>query len=211
MKKDSLLYQYKKALRNKDNLSNDELKKIKYNYVSKLFFRIFLSTFLLLCLVVVDKISFNKKNIKVGENLINSHWNFLNLVNTFNAMFGEFIVIKDDLNVDSTNFYDNIEYVNGINVITNASSNGVIVAKSGVVTKIAKEKNNTYTVNIQTADDYVFTYYGLQSVDYTIYNYLEQGTILGLATFEENEYCFNMTIKKGEKVYEYYHFWENQD
>lgn len=208
MKKDSLVYRYKKALKEHSNSSNDELKKIRYNYVTKLFFRIFLSTLILLCLVVSDKISMNVKNIKLSEYTINKQWNFLKLVSSFNAMFGEFIVLSDDKTVDGSLYYDEIEYVNGINYITN-HGNGVVISKSGVITRIIKDDNNTYTVDIQTNDDYIFTYRGLTGLDYSIYSYLEQGSILGLASLNEEGYQFSLIIKKGDVSYDYYNFTES--
>ena len=44
MKKDSLIYKYKKAMKESENATNSEKKKIRYNFVTKLFFRIFLSS-----------------------------------------------------------------------------------------------------------------------------------------------------------------------
>ena len=79
MKKDSLIYKYKKAMKESENATNSEKKKIRYNFVTKLFFRIFLSTFILLCLVIANKISISTKGIKLSEYTIEKNWNFLKI------------------------------------------------------------------------------------------------------------------------------------
>ena len=119
MKKDSLIYKYKKAMKESENATNSEKKKIRYNFVTKLFFRIFLSTFILLCLVIANKISISTKGIKLSEYTIEKNWNFLKMVTVFNGMFGEFIVINDDQTVDSNTLYDQITYHHNVNYITN--------------------------------------------------------------------------------------------
>ena len=48
MKRSSLLKRYKKALRENKNLKEDKRRHIKQNFVTKLFFRIFLSSIILL-------------------------------------------------------------------------------------------------------------------------------------------------------------------
>ena len=61
MKKSSLLKKYKKALRENTNASEETKRHIKQNYVTKLFFRIFLSSLILLICVIYDSV-FVKNN-----------------------------------------------------------------------------------------------------------------------------------------------------
>ena len=75
---------------------------------------------------------------------------------------------------------------------------------SGVVSKIVKNKDKTYTITIQGIDDYVYIYDGLESIDFSIYNYVEKGTVIGLAKKENNQYTFKLTIKKDGKYYDFY-------
>ena len=184
MKKDSLIYKYKKAMKESENATNSEKKKIRYNFVTKLFFRIFLSTFILLCLVIANKISISTKGIKLSEYTIEKNWNFLKMVTVFNGMFGEFIVINDDQTVDSNTLYDQITYHHNVNYITNYDFSGAMATSSGVVSKII--------------------YDGLESIDFSIYNYVEKGTVIGLAKKENNQYTFKLTIKKDGKYYDFY-------
>ena len=204
MKKDSLIYKYKKAMKESENATNSEKKKIRYNFVTKLFFRIFLSTFILLCLVIANKISISTNGIKLSEYTIEKIWNFLKMVTVFNGMFGEFIVINDDQTVDSNTLYDQITYHHNVNYITNYDFSGAMATSSGVVSKIVKNKDKTYTITIQGIDDYVYIYDGLESIDFSIYNYVEKGTVIGLAKKENNQYTFKLTIKKDGKYYDFY-------
>lgn len=168
------------------------------------FFRIFLSTFILLCLVIANKISISTKGIKLSEYTIEKNWNFLKMVTVFNGMFGEFIVINDDQTVDSNTLYDQITYHHNVNYITNYDFSGAMATSSGVVSKIVKNKDKTYTITIQGIDDYVYIYDGLESIDFSIYNYVEKGTVIGLAKKENNQYTFKLTIKKDGKYYDFY-------
>ncbi len=211
MKSDSLLKKYKKAMKSKAMASDTEKKKIHQNFVSRLFIRIFLSSVILLTFVGVDRIVLKKTGRTFFEKNIQTNWNFLKMANIFNTLFGEFIPKNDDINVDITNAFEHIEYKNGVNVITNQTFSGVTNIASGIVTKIKREKDQTYTIVIQSDNDYVYTYSGLESIDFNIYSYIAKGTIIGLAKNEENCYKFNIKIEKEGVEYSYYENWENKD
>lgn len=204
MKRNSLSYRYKKAINDHSTASSKEKRNIKYNYVTKLFFRIFLSSILLLLFVVVDKISYSSNKKYVGKNLINKNWNILKITGTINTLFGEFIIIKDDLPVDSFTMYDNIEYVDGTNLITNVNFEGVYSCESGVVTKIKKDDNNKYTITIQSMDDIVYEYSNLENIDFSIYNYVAKGEIIGSSTKEQEVFKFKLVISKDNERYSFY-------
>lgn len=204
MRKNSLSYRYKKALREHSNATNEEKRQIKYNYITKLFLRIFLSTLILLGLIIMNKITFTKKGYLFSERTIEKNWNFLNLVTTINALFGEFIIIEDDVMVDSSTLYDEVVFENEINVIKNYSFSGVTSAASGVVTKIIKDNNDLYTITIQSNDDYFYTYSNLESIDYSIYSYVGKGEIIGVAQNQNSFYTFELKIEKEGTSYSFY-------
>lgn len=206
MKSESLLKKYQKAMKSKENLSDQEKSKIHYNYVSKLFFRIFLSSLLLLMLIVTDKVTYKKTKTNIIDTTIRRNWNFLKMTNVFNSLFGQFFKIDDTVDVYHANVYDNVKYENNVNYITNHSFSGVTNLTSGIITKIKKEKDGTYTITIQGSDDFIYTYGKLTSVDYHIYNYVDASDILGLASYDNSKYHFTLTIEK-EGVY--YDFYEN--
>lgn len=204
MKSDSLLKKYKKAMRSKQYASDFEKKKVHQNYVSRLFFRIFLSSLILLTFVVTDRITLKKTGEGFFTSMIQKNWNFLKMTKVFNSLFGDFIPIDGDKDVYNATIYDTVVYENGINHVTNHSFSGVTNLTGGVITKIKKEKDNTYTITIQGSDDYMYTYSKLTSLDYHIYNYIDAGSIIGLAGEENGRYIFDLKIEKEGKAYDFY-------
>ena len=75
MKKSSLLKKYKKALRENANANDSTKRQIRQNYVTKLFFRIFLSSVILLICVFYDSVLV-KNNKTIKEYLNNTNINF---------------------------------------------------------------------------------------------------------------------------------------
>lgn len=199
----SLMKKYNKAMRSKKNRSDSDKKKIHNNFVSRLFFRIFLSSLILLTFVITDKITIQKTGKGFFTNVISKNWNFLKMTKTFNSLFGNFLPVNDE-EVYSSNVYDKVIYQDGINYVTNNSFSGVTNLTSGVITKIKKEKNKTYTVTIQGSDDYLYTYSGLTSIDYRIYNYVNASDILGLASLNNGTYHFEVMIEKEGVKYDFY-------
>ncbi len=179
-------------MRKNKNLS----KKNKSNYITKLFFRIFLSSLILLFLVTISP--------KELKNKIKEDLSFLKFVKTFNSLFGEIIIFENDELVDSTIFYDDIEYKNEINYVKNDSFDGVYNFSNGIVTKIIKNDNETYTISIMTEDDYLFTYYDLSSFDYRLYEYVNKGEIIGKTTNQNNSYNYKIKITKDGTNYDYF-------
>ena len=179
-------------MRKNKNLS----KKNKSNYITKLFFRIFLSSLILLFLVTISP--------KELKNKIKEDVSFLKFVKTFNSLFGEIIIFENDELVDSTIFYDYIEYKNEMNYIKNDSFDGVYNFSNGIVTKIIKNDNETYTISIITEDDYLFTYYDLSSFDYRLYEYVNKGEIIGKTRDQNNSYNYKIKITKDGKNYDYF-------
>ena len=171
-------------------------KKNKSNYITKLFFRIFLSSLILLILVAFTPISLKNK--------IKEDVSFLKLIKTFNSVFGDIIILDNNQHVDSTLFFDYIEYIDNINYITNYSFDGVYNLNNGIVTKIIKNPNKTYTIYIKGEDDYLYIYYDLSSIDYRLYEYIKKGEIIGKTTKENNSYKLKIQITKDGRSYDYY-------
>lgn len=211
MKSDSLLKKYKKAMRSKQSASEQERKKVHQNYVSRLFFRIFLSSLILLTFVLADRITLKKTGEGFFTNVIQKNWNFLKMTRVLNTLFGEFVPIGSDVDVYNANIYDQVEYENGVNHIKNHTFSGVINLNGGVIIKIKKEKDDTYTVTIQGSDDYIYTYSKMKSLDYHIYNYVDAGSIIGLATEENSEYVFDLKIEKEGVPYDFYEKADDKD
>ncbi len=173
--------------------------KKKYNYISKLFFRIFLSTIILLGFILIERYS---KTDNVIKNKLTTNINFLKIVKNANKIFGNLIDLDNNLLVDNNTFYDEIEYVNDTNVIKNYTFDGCYNFTSGVITKITKE-NNLYKVTITGIDDFDYVYSNLESIDYSLYSYIEEGAIIGKAKRNNDFYEIKLNVIKDGKYYDY--------
>lgn len=173
-----------------------KLKKYKKNkettYFDKLYIRIFLSSLLLLVFIGCK----NLFNFNIINNL-NNNMNIFPLLNLFTNM-DDFQI--NDLPVDLITNYENIEYSNGINYITNESFNGVASASTGIVVKIIKQ-NNLYEVTIKSEDGLEYTYRGLSSIDVSLYSYVLVNNPIGTAYFNNQMYNFSLEIKDDNTVY----------
>lgn len=182
----------------KINQYHKKSEKKNYNYISKLFFKIFLSSLLLFSLILIDKI----ETINIKEN-IKSDFNFLKIVSFANKHFGNIIDLNGDLNVDSKEYYEVVEYTNNKNVVHNYSFDGVVNICNGVITKIEKT-NNSYNITIKGEDDFNYVFYRLVNIDYNIYSYVKEGEVIGLATKNDDYYFFELEIIKDGVYYDYF-------
>lgn len=183
---------------------DNELKKKKLNFIDKLFIRIFLSSLLLLSLVMFEN--------KFTKTLINQELNFLSYAKIFNGVFDGFIPIKD-VPVYNENIYDNVIYETASkqNEIHNYTINYVQPLSEGVVTKIYKDKNNKYEVYIRSIDGLSYVYKGLESIDVSIYSYITIDTIIGKSTYDDQIECYKfiLVIEKDGECFSYYDNIEN--
>lgn len=209
MKKDSLVYRYQKAMKEKTHTSSETKRKIHYNYVTKLFFRIFLSSIVLLALVISNRTITFSDGFTFREKTIERNWNFMKLAGTFNTLFGNFLPKDIDQVVYQTDIYERVVFHQGLNYVENTTFNGVKNLTSGVVSCIKKEKDGTYSITIQSIDDFEYTYKGLKSSDVQIYSYVSSESILGLAQEDNGTYTFVVKIQKDGKVYDFYDMSEN--
>lgn len=179
-------YKHKKKHQNK--VINTKLKK---TYFDSLYTRFFLSSLLLLLMVLLNTLF--QINIK---HLINSNYNFTKL--GYNLL-STFIENKTDDLVSSIDLYDKHTFKNNLNIFESNSYNGVNCLKEGTIIKI--EKNNSkYNITIQTVDDFLWTYYNLESIDCYLYQYISENDLIGSSSYDDN-YQFMVSILKNEKFY----------
>lgn len=173
----------------KSKIVNEKLKK---TYFDSLFIRFFLSSILLLIMVLLNTLfgtdikSIINKNMnitKVGENI-----------------FSIFIEKPTDSFVSSTSQYEEILFDENSNIIKSISYNGVNNFQSGTVIKI-EMKNNKYIVTIQTSNDYLYVYKNLESIDCQLYEYLETNESIGTSSYQNNQFLFVVDIIKDNKYY----------
>ncbi len=171
-----------KQKRNKNNKLNNSK-----TYFDKLYIRIFLSSLLLLILLG------GKNLLKLNIfNTVSNNMNILPIVNLFTKVYD----FNNDLPVNVINNYDNIEYNEGINYITNESFNGVSIINTGIVVKIEK-KSDLYFVTIKDEDGIEYIYGNLTNLDISLYSYVTTNKTIGTANFNNNHYSFTIEIKDG--------------
>ena len=176
---------YHKSFNNKIR-ENKSFKKTK-TYFDKLYIRIFLSSLLLLILLS------GKNLLKIDLfNNINNNINILPIVKLFTKIYD----FESDIPVNVINNYDNIEFIDGINYVTNESYNGVTVVNSGIVIKVEK-KNDYYFVTIKDDSGTEYTYGYLGSIDVSLYSYVSVNKTIGTANLINNNYSFTIEIKNG--------------
>ncbi len=160
----------------------------KKTYFDKLYIRIFLSSFLLLIMILLNNI--------YEINFINYNYNIIPLLNILTNHYD----INTDLPVNLETIYEKIDYLNGINYIKNTSFNGVVSTDNGIVVSI-KKQDNLYYVTIIGENDLEYTYGGLESIDVTIYMYITSDKIIGSCPKVNDYYTFTLEIKKEDVNY----------
>ncbi len=189
----------KKKITTKESTKEDVVKKNKkLRYIDRLFKRIFLSSILLLLLVLSDKYV----NIK---SIINHNFNFLKLANVLIGKT-DLVDFKDlDVLVYKKETYDLVTFDGKYNKVENIGTDGVVSLTSGVVIKTEKE-NNYYNLYIQGVDGLVYGYLHLESIDFHIYDYVSSNTIIGKASYdsESTSFKFMLTINDNGTYYDYY-------
>ena len=190
---------YKKRKERITDLNNQHLKKQQKTFFDKLYIRIFLSSILLLLLLLTKNI------FKLNEvNIINNHMNIFPLIHLFTNVYD---FNNKDLQVDLSTNYEYINYKNGINYITNESFNGVNSASTGIVVKISKHKN-IYSVTIKDENEFEYIYDGLNNLDVSLYSYVLVNDVIGSVESEDSCFRYTITIDKNDKTYSLINIYE---
>lgn len=183
-------YQKKKKTQQTVRFKNESSRR---TYFDRLFARIFLSSILLLLLLIgANYLNFDARS------KLNDHGNLAKVSSYFLGLFNPELVET----VASTSIYDTINYVDGVNKISNQESNfqGVQVFSSGTVVKISKV-DERYSVTIKGIDGYEYTYRNLESIDCLMYQYVASEKIIG----STSQNCqFELVISYDKSVYSIY-------
>ena len=189
---------------NKDVILENEKKKSEKTYFDKLFMKIFLSSFIVLLIVITNNLYLNKKiNFNV-INKINTNINAIKILSLFNDSIFKFIE-NDVVDVYNRDVYDEVRYENNINYIKNYSLNYVRNLVSGYVIRIIND-NAGYTIVIKGIDDLEYTFSGMKQINVKMYQYVDENTILGLTNYNEKTkaYEFILIIKEEDRFYSFY-------
>ena len=158
-------------------------------YLDKLFIRIFLSSIVLLVMVV-----FNKYNFLNFNNYVVRHLNFSVLTKQINTLIDNTEEVSGEIT------FEEVSYRNDLNYFV-STFNGVTNLEDGVVIKIEKN-NNLYNITILTSDDYEYTYKELDKADCYLYEYVTKGKIIGSVSIDKNNQ-YLVSIYKDGQYYEY--------
>ncbi len=191
----------KKYYKLKEKKERTQTKKIlagteKRTYFDRLYFRIFLSSILLLSLVVVGK--YITPNI---SEILLEHNNVLSIIDKLNIP----LLKNDEQSVSNYQMYENITFENGINFVSSDSFSGVNAFESGIVVEI-KRINDTYEILVKDSDGIEYYYHGLESIDCYLYQYVSAGDIIGKAEYKKGFYMFSIMILKKNELLDIYAF-----
>ena len=190
---------YKKRKERITDLNNQHLKKQQKTFFDKLYIRIFLSSILLLLLVL------SKNIFKINDiSMINNHMNIFPLIQLFTNVYE---LNNKDLQVNLSTNYESIKYQNGINYITNESFNGVNSASTGIVVKINKN-DNVYSITIKDEKEFEYTYNGLINLDVSLYSYVLVNDVIGSVENKDNYFSYTITITKNNNFYSLLNIYE---
>ena len=157
----------------------------------------------LFLLIVTYFTSFNNNFNNKITNIFNENINFLQLTNKVDSLFLNKLFNKGDITVYSKAFYEQVEYKNGVNYVSNSSTSAVESLVDGVVIKIEKA-NNLYSVYIQSIDDTIYEFRNLENIDVFIYSYVNQKDVIGKAIYDDVYYRFELLINKDNEYLNYY-------
>ena len=175
---------------------NKKVKKTKSNkkYLDNLFIRFFLSSLILLSVVLINN-SFGYK-----FDFLTKQMNFTKIGIDILSVFNE--KKSNEQLLTTSNDYEIQEYDGIKNIFRSEVTNSVKCLKAGIVTNI-KKTNNLYTITIQTYDNYFFEYINLSSIDCYLYQYIEIDKIIGSSSEVNNRFEYYLKLYNNEGNYEY--------
>lgn len=157
-------------------------------YLKGLISRILITIIFVLGSIIYTNINSDNKKLYKKYVLENS-LSFTKINNLYNDLFGEIDFIKKNKENSKPVFnnisYTNIEnYKNGVKL--NVSPNETIsVITSGIVVYIGEKEELGNTIIIQGNDGVDIWYSNLTDTNIKVYDYIEQGTILGTSNSNE--------------------------
>ena len=185
---------------------NEKPKDSKIKYFKNLLSRTLIA--IILVLISIIYINFDDKNLSKYKNeVFTNNISFATIKNTYNKYLGE--VIPLDIKEESSTsvfgeelVYKNIEkFHNGYKLTVN---NNEIIKNitSGIVVYIGEKENYGNVIIVQCIDGVDIWYGNITNTNLTLYDYIEEGTVLGEA---KNDSLYVVLAKSGEYLnYEEY-------
>lgn len=176
----------------KDYYKKNKTNTNKKTYFDNLFIRIYISSIILFFMVF----AYNNLTLNIPLYL-NNNFNFTKI--GYNLL-SSFIENKTEQTVSSIDAYDSYYYENNKNIITSSSYSGVNCIAEGTIINI-KKINDKYEITIQTIDDYIWTYNGLETIDCHLYEFIKVNDQLGTSSYQNEMYTFKVSILNNNKYY----------
>lgn len=150
-------------------------------YIKSLFTRVLIS--IILFLITSIFINYSDKNLLFyKQNFYNRSFNFSALNKLYEKYFGGILPFKNNYNeqmvMGEINYNNNEAYENGVKVFVQDGEN-IKSFKSGIVIYVGLKENFNQTVIIQGSDGIDYWYGNLDDINVTLYDYVEEGYILG--------------------------------
>ena len=185
---------------------NDTLNDKNKNYLKNLFSRTLIT--IILVLVSAIYINYSDNNLLKYKDLVfTKNISFAPIKNWYEKSFGKIIPIDIEEENTQTVFGDNLvyttieDYYDGQKLIV--SNNTIINAlSSGIIVYIGEKENYGNVVIVQGIDGVDIWYGNVSSAELTLYDYIEEGSILGES---KGDYIYFVLTKDGEYLdYEEY-------
>lgn len=152
-------------------------------YIKRLFTRVLLSIILFLATSIF--INYSDANLLLyKKNLYNKSFDFAYVNNLYDKYLGGIIPFKKVLSNEQAvmgeeiDFSNHETYQNGIKVMNLVGAN-IKSMMSGIVVFIGEKEDYGETIIIQGSDGVDYWYGNLENIGVSLYDYLEQDTILG--------------------------------
>lgn len=153
----------------------------KNEYFRKLIVRVFLSIIFVLLILIITNISSGAKKI-ITKNLFETDFKFSSINKLYNKYF---LSLNNEKEEDKTvNSNQNLEYTtiddyyNGAKLDVNENYT-VKLLKSGIVVYVGEKEEYGNTIIIQQSNGVDAWYGNIKDVSIKLYDYVEEGTIIG--------------------------------
>ncbi len=166
----------------KDKGIKNETKENKKSYRESIIKRTLLTTTLVLLILIINNISPKFKK-ELNKNLFETNYNFSKVNNLYKKYLLNITkkeTAKPVWENENLEYY-NVEDYNGGAKLSVSENYNVKMLESGLVVFIGNKEEYGMTVIVQQSNGINVTYGNVEAKDIKIYDYIEKGTIIGVA------------------------------
>lgn len=175
------------------------IKEDELNFLDRFCYKLLIGTFILFVIILLD--FFSIVNYQELRKKLSTNINILSVVKVFNGEDSALDILDMDDSIQvSADAYDEIVDIKNGKMIVLGNYNAVEVYKIGIVVKIVKESNETYTVTVKGLDGLDYKYAKLKSIDCHLYKLVKSGDILGLPSMSNDKNYFHLYVTRNGKT-----------